>query len=48
MKEQVILLMISSCEKWHYTAVARLSGLLRGVTYNHHGDILLFKLLSCV
>ena len=31
-KEQVILLMISNGEKWHYTAVTRLSGLLRGVT----------------
>ena len=31
-EEQVILLMISNGEKWHYTAVIRLSGLLRGVT----------------
>ena len=37
-EEQVILLMISNGEKWHYTAVTRLSGLLRGVTYNHNDD----------
>ena len=43
-EEQVILLMISSGEKWYYTAVTRLSGLLRGVTYNHHDD---FYCLNC-
>ena len=43
-EEQVILLMISNGEKWHYTAVARLSGLLRGVTYNHNDD---FYCLNC-
>ena len=31
-KKQVILLTITDGEKWHYTAVTRLSGLLRGVT----------------
>ena len=35
-EEQVIQLMISNGEKWHYTAVTRLSGLLRGVTSNHN------------
>ena len=42
-EEQVILLMIINGEKWHYTAVTRLSGLLRGVTSNHNDE--LFKLL---
>ena len=37
-KKQVILLMITDDEKCHYTAVARLSGLLRGVTGNNNGD----------
>ena len=36
--------MISSGEKWHYTAVTRLSGLLRGVTSNHNDD---FYCLNC-
>ena len=36
-KKQVILLMITDGEKWHYTAVTRLSGLLRGVTGNNNG-----------
>ena len=36
--------MIIDGEKWHYTAVTRLSGLLRGVTSNHNGD---FHCLNC-
>ena len=47
-EKQVILLMITDGEKWHYTAVTRLSGLLRGITSNHNGDFLLFKLFSCI
>ena len=43
-KKQVILLMITDGEKWHYTAVKRLSGLLRGVTGNNNGD---FYCLNC-
>ena len=43
-EKQVILLMITDGEKWHYTAVTRLSGLLRGVTGNNNGD---FYCLSC-
>ena len=43
-EERVILLMISNGEKWHYTAVTRLSGLLRGVTSNHNDD---FYCLNC-
>ena len=43
-EKQVILLMITDGEKWHYTAVTRLSGLLRGVTCNNNGD---FYCLNC-
>ena len=37
-EKQVILLIITDGLKWHYTAVTRLSGLLRGITPNHNGD----------
>ena len=43
-EKQVILLMITDGEKWHYTAVKRLSGLLRGATSNNNGD---FYCLNC-
>ena len=43
-ENQVILLMITNSEKWHYTAVTRLSGLLRRITSNHNGD---FYFLNC-
>ena len=43
-EKQVILIMITDGEKWHYTAVTRLSGLLRGVTGNNIGD---FYCLYC-
>ena len=43
-EKQVILLMITDGEKWHYTAVTRLSGLLTGVTGNDNGD---FYCLNC-
>ena len=36
--------MITDGEKWHYTAVTRLSELLRGITSNHNGD---FYCLNC-
>ena len=36
--------MITDGEKWHYTAVTRLSGLLRGVTGNNNGN---FYYLKC-
>ena len=36
--------MITDGEKWHYIAVKRLSGLLRGVTGNNNGD---FYCLNC-
>ena len=43
-EKQVILLMISNTEKWHYLTVKNLSGLLRGITSNHAGD---FYCLNC-
>ena len=43
-EKQKILLMITDGEKRHYTAVTRLSGLLRGVTGNNNGD---FYCLNC-
>ena len=36
--------MITKGEKWHYTSVTRLSGLLRGITSNHKED---FYCLNC-
>ena len=36
--KQVILLMISNGENWHYLAVKNLSGLLRGITSTHKED----------
>ena len=33
--KQVILLMITDCEKWHYLVVKNLSGLLKGITSTH-------------
>ena len=43
-EKQVILLMISNGENWHYLRVKNLSGLLRGITSNHEGD---FYCLNC-
>ena len=43
-ENQVILLMITDSEKWHYLAVKSLSALLRGITSNHNGD---FYYLNC-
>ena len=34
-ERQIILLMISDSQKWHYLVVKNLSGLLRGITSNH-------------
>ena len=42
---QVVLLMITDGEKWHYLAVRRLSALLRRITSNHNGD---FYCLNCL
>ena len=41
----MILLMITDGTKWHYLAVKTLSGLLRGITGNNHGD---FYCLNCL
>ena len=41
---QVILLMITDGEKWHYLAVKNISRILRGITSNHDGD---FYCLNC-
>ena len=43
-ENQVILLMITDVEKWHYLAVKRLSALFREITGNNHGD---FYCLNC-
>ena len=43
-EKQVILLMISNAENWHYLIVKNLSRLLRGITSNHDGD---FYCLNC-
>ena len=32
-ENQVILLMITDCKKWHYLTVKRLSALLKGISY---------------
>ena len=37
-EKQVILLIITDGEKWYYTAVTRLSGLLKGVKCNNNDD----------
>ena len=43
-EKQVILLIISNGENWHYLAIKNLSRLLRGRTSNHDGD---FYCLNC-
>ena len=37
-ENQVVLLMISDGEKWHYLTVRSLSALLKGITSKHKGD----------
>ena len=41
---QIVLLMISNGENWHYLAVRSLSRLLRGISSNHDGD---YYCLNC-
>ena len=41
---QIILLMISNGENWHYLVVKNLSRLLRGISINHDGD---YYCLNC-
>ena len=43
-ENQVIFLMVTDGEKWHYLAVKSLSALFRGITGNNHGD---FYCLNC-
>ena len=43
-EKQLIFLMISNGENWHYLTVKNLSRLLRGITSNHVGD---FYCLNC-
>ena len=43
-EKQVILLMISNDENWHYLVVKSLPGLFRGITSNHKED---FYCLNC-
>ena len=43
-ENQVILLMITDGEKWHYIHVKSLSALFRGITSKHEGD---FYCLNC-
>ena len=43
-ENQVILLMITDSEKWHYLTVKSLSALLKGITSYHKGD---FYCLNC-
>ena len=43
-ENQVILLMITDGEKWHYLAITKLSARLRGIISNHKGD---FYCLNC-
>ena len=43
-EKQVILLMISNGEKWHYLALEKLSALLKGITPKYHGD---FYRMNC-
>ena len=42
-ENQVILLMITDGEKWHYLAVKSLSALFRGITDHNHGDFYCFN-----
>ena len=39
-EKQVILLMISNGENWHYIVVKRLPGLLKGITSSHNEDFI--------
>ena len=43
-KNQVILLMNTDGEKWHYLVVKSLSAFLRGITAKHEGN---FYCLNC-
>ena len=42
-ENQVILLMITDSEKWHYFAVKSSSALFKGTTSKHKGDLYCFN-----
>ena len=42
--KQIVLLMITDGEKWHYLVVRNLSGLFKGIISDHYGD---FYCLNC-
>ena len=42
--KQIILIMITDSEKWHYLVVKNLAGLFKGITSNHYVD---FYCLNC-
>ena len=42
-KNQVILLMITDCKKWHYLAVRRFPALLIEITSSNNGDFYCFN-----
>ena len=44
-ENQIILLMISNRERWHYLSVKTLSALLREITSKHDGDFYCFNCL---
>ena len=46
-EKQVILLIISNGEKWHYFAVKKLSALLRGITSKSNGYFYCLNCLHC-
>ena len=45
-KNQVVLLIITNGEKWHYLAVKKLSALFKTITSNHDGDFYCFHSYS--
>ena len=45
--KQIILLMMTDGEKWHYLVVNNLSRLLRGITSNHHVGFYCLSCLNC-
>ena len=42
-EKQAIWLRIQNRERWHYFAVKKLSTLLRGIKYKHHGHLYCLK-----
>ena len=47
-KNQVILLLITDCKKWHCLVVRSLSALFKGITSSGNGDFLLLQLFSFI